>query len=118
MGTLTGSHSIVSMVAGTLFCVWLGELITEYGIGNGISIIIFGGIVAGFWQVGIRRYGYEYHWFNRVCCHHSLYHLVYSRVHEAHRRIPVQYARSVFRAVGCTGRAVRHISRFVLTRQA
>ena len=35
---------IVSMVAGTIFLVWLGELITEYGIGNGISIIIFGGI--------------------------------------------------------------------------
>ncbi|MDI6814988.1 MAG: preprotein translocase subunit SecY, partial [Dehalococcoidales bacterium] len=35
---------VLSMVAGTIFCVWLGELITEYGIGNGISIIIFGGI--------------------------------------------------------------------------
>ncbi|HCP60269.1 MAG TPA: preprotein translocase subunit SecY, partial [Dehalococcoidia bacterium] len=36
---------VVSMIAGTMFLVWLGELITEYGIGNGISIIIFGGIV-------------------------------------------------------------------------
>lgn len=37
---------IVSMTAGTLFMMWLGELLTEYGIGNGISILIFAGIVA------------------------------------------------------------------------
>ena len=37
---------VLSMVAGTMFLVWLGELITENGIGNGISIIIFAGIVA------------------------------------------------------------------------
>ncbi len=36
----------LSMTAGTMLAVWLGELITEKGIGNGISIIIFGGIVA------------------------------------------------------------------------
>ena len=39
---------VLSLIAGTVFLVWLGELITEYGIGNGISIIIFGGIVAGY----------------------------------------------------------------------
>lgn len=37
---------IISMTAGTLFLMWLGELISEYGIGNGISVIIFAGIVA------------------------------------------------------------------------
>lgn len=37
---------IVGMVAGTIFLMWLGELLTEYGIGNGISILIFAGIVA------------------------------------------------------------------------
>ncbi len=36
---------IATMVAGTMFLVWLGELITERGIGNGISLLIFGGIV-------------------------------------------------------------------------
>ena len=41
---------ILSMIAGTIFLIWLGELITEHGIGNGISIIIFGGIVAGYPQ--------------------------------------------------------------------
>jgi preprotein translocase subunit SecY len=92
--------SIISMIAGTLFCVWLGELITEYGIGNGISIIIFGGIVAGLWQIigqgnvtiGANLIGFIFYiviiiltvWFIVVFT-------------EAHRRIPVQYARSVFR---------------------
>jgi preprotein translocase subunit SecY len=37
---------LASMTAGTMLLVWIGELITENGIGNGISIIIFGGIVA------------------------------------------------------------------------
>lgn len=37
---------LASMVAGTMVLVWIGELITEMGIGNGISIIIFGGIIA------------------------------------------------------------------------
>lgn len=39
--------AVVSLVTGTIFLMWLGEQITEYGIGNGISIIIFSGIVAG-----------------------------------------------------------------------
>lgn len=38
---------LVAMTAGTMFAIWLGELITEQGIGNGLSLIIFGGIVAG-----------------------------------------------------------------------
>lgn len=37
---------VVGMTAGTLFLMWLGELITEYGIGNGISLLIFAGIVS------------------------------------------------------------------------
>ncbi|MCC6943265.1 MAG: preprotein translocase subunit SecY [Thermomicrobiales bacterium] len=37
---------LLTMTAGTILLVWLGELITEYGIGNGTSIIIFGGIIA------------------------------------------------------------------------
>jgi len=38
--------TVVSLTAGTIFIMWLGELITERGIGNGISLIIFFGIVA------------------------------------------------------------------------
>jgi len=39
--------AVVTLVTGTLFLMWLGEQVTERGIGNGISIIIFSGIVAG-----------------------------------------------------------------------
>ena len=39
--------AVVSLVAGTMFLMWLGEQITERGLGNGISILIFAGIVAG-----------------------------------------------------------------------
>lgn len=40
--------TMVTMTSGTAFLMWLGEQITERGIGNGISLIIFAGIVAGF----------------------------------------------------------------------
>ncbi len=39
--------AVVSLTAGTMFLMWLGEQITERGLGNGISILIFGGIAAG-----------------------------------------------------------------------
>ena len=42
--------AVVSMTTGTILLVWMGELITEYGIGSGVSIIIFGGIVSGLPQ--------------------------------------------------------------------
>jgi preprotein translocase subunit SecY len=37
---------LTTMIAGTMIMIWLGELITEYGIGNGVSMLIFGGILA------------------------------------------------------------------------
>ncbi|MEZ4200245.1 MAG: preprotein translocase subunit SecY [Candidatus Paceibacterota bacterium] len=52
-GVITGLTSfefmvnVILVVAGSVLLMWIGELVTEYGIGNGISIIIFGGIVAG-----------------------------------------------------------------------
>ncbi len=52
MFTFTG---IVSMVTGTLFLMWLGERITERGIGNGISLIIMVGIVSAFPNVIINE---------------------------------------------------------------
>lgn len=39
--------AVVSLTAGTMFLMWLGEQVTERGVGNGISLIIFAGIVAG-----------------------------------------------------------------------
>ena len=91
---------VLAMIAGTIFLVWLGELITEYGIGNGISIIIFAGIVTGFPEMigrgvlvgpqqfwGLVTYG--------IIVLASIALIVYFT--EAHRRIPVQYARTSFR---------------------
>jgi len=46
-GPLFMATCIVTLVTGTMFLMWLGEQVTERGIGNGISIIIFAGIVAG-----------------------------------------------------------------------
>ncbi len=46
-GFLTGFIVVLSLVAGTAFLMWLGEQITSKGIGNGISIIIFIGIISG-----------------------------------------------------------------------
>lgn len=45
--------TVISLTAGTMFVMWLGEQITERGIGNGISLIIFAGIAAGI-PAGIR----------------------------------------------------------------
>ncbi|AHF00493.1 preprotein translocase subunit SecY [Thiomicrospira aerophila AL3] len=46
-GALFMVTAVVTLVSGTIFLMWLGEQITERGIGNGISLIIFAGIVAG-----------------------------------------------------------------------
>ncbi|MBA7643398.1 Protein translocase subunit SecY [subsurface metagenome] len=46
--------TVLTMTAGTIFIMWLGEQITERGIGNGISLIIFAGIVARLPQAGIQ----------------------------------------------------------------
>lgn len=47
LSTFEFATNIVLVVAGSMLLMWLGELVTEYGIGNGVSIIIFAGIVAG-----------------------------------------------------------------------
>jgi len=90
---------VLSLIAGTLFLVWLGELITEYGIGNGISIIIFGGIVAGYptlIQQGFLAKSNTMGLFVYLVIVLVTVVLIVIFT-EAHRRIPVQYARSVFR---------------------
>jgi len=46
-GLMFEVNTVVTLVTGTMFLMWLGEQITERGLGNGISIIIFGGIVSG-----------------------------------------------------------------------
>ena len=91
--------ALLSIVAGTLFLVWLGELITERGIGNGVSLIIFAGIVAGF--PGLLAQSF----LNRdnvlgIGFFAIIGVLIVAMIvcfNEAHRRIPVQYGRSIFR---------------------
>ena len=87
-----------SLVAGTMFLVWIGELITERGIGNGISLIIFTGIVAGF--PNLMRQVNNQASFEGVIWLIIAGLLVVALIvvfTEAHRRIPVQYGRSIFR---------------------
>lgn len=87
--------TIITLTAGTMFAMWLGQLITEQGIGNGISIIIFGGIVAGIPQ----NLGQLL-----VSSVPALITLVILTIitigaiviiQEGHRRIPVQYGKRV-----------------------
>jgi preprotein translocase subunit SecY len=102
LGPLTIANILITMVAGTMFLVWLGELITERGVGNGISIIIFGGIVTdlpGILGRGIvaARAGQPGGLITYIILTLAMVVLIVIFV-EAHRRIPVQYARSTFRS--------------------
>jgi preprotein translocase subunit SecY len=98
-GSLETLTIVVSFVGGTMLLVWMGELITERGIGNGISIIIFGGIVAGLPNL----LGQSFLARDNIAGLFILAGvggiLIYLIVlfNEAQRRIPVQYGRSVFR---------------------
>jgi len=96
---LTIASIVLTMTAGTVFLVWIGELITERGIGNGISIIIFGGIVASLPEMVGRGFiavrdpvGFTAFLILGL----ATLVLIVAFI-EAHRRIPVQYARSTFR---------------------
>ena len=98
-GLLPTIAMILSLIAGTMFLVWLGERITENGIGNGISIIIFAGIVAGLPQMVQQGFLVQENFLGLVIyvliALATTVFIVYFI--EAHRRIPVQYAKSVFR---------------------
>ncbi len=90
---------VLAMVAGTMFLIWLGELITSYGIGNGISIIIFAGIVSGFpemiGQGFLARENFGgLAFYVLIALATTVVIVIFT---EAHRRIPVQFAKSVFR---------------------
>ena len=90
---------MLSLVAGTMFLVWLGELITERGLGNGVSLIIFGGIVAGLPQMLGRGFLENDYVSTLIMIGVIAFALIYIIVffNEAQRRVPVQYGRSVFR---------------------
>ena len=90
---------VLAMTAGTMFLVWLGELITEYGIGNGVSLIIFAGIVCTLPELIGQGYLASGNMgglllFLLLALAIVVIIVIFT---EAHRRIPVQYARSLFR---------------------
>ena len=91
--------AVISMTAGTMFLVWLGELITEKGIGNGISLIIFSGIVAGIPSLVPSILDSSVSFFGILLLAIIVLVAVSSIVffQEAQRRIPVQYSRTQFR---------------------
>ncbi|HBT99728.1 MAG TPA: preprotein translocase subunit SecY [Thermotoga naphthophila] len=94
--------STISMLAGTMFLLWLGERITEKGIGNGISILIFAGIVARYPSYIRQAYlgGLNLlEWiFLIAVALITIFGIIL--VQQAERRITIQYARRV------TGRRV------------
>jgi len=88
--------TLLTMTAGTMIAVWMGELITEQGVGNGVSIIIFGGIVAQIpSQLG--NFISRQEWLNLVlfAIITVLTIAVIAFVQEGQRRIPVQYGKRV-----------------------
>ena len=92
--------AVISLTAGTMFLVWLGELITENGIGNGISLIIFGGIVAGLPTMipSIATSSLGLFGIGAILAIGLFILAAIVFVQEAQRRVPVQYARSVFKS--------------------
>ena len=97
--TLNTLAILLSMTAGTMILVWLGELVTEKGIGNGISLIIFAGIVSTFPSIGAQLWLLRDQPFQVGLLIALILLIVFTIVifTEAQRRIPVQYGRSVFR---------------------
>lgn len=93
---LTTLSVIITMTAGTMFAIWLGELITEQGIGNGISVIIFAGIVA---RVPANLYNLvQVHFVFNIVSFVLLTIvtvIVIVVIQEGTRRIPVQYGKRV-----------------------
>ena len=88
---------LVVMTAGTMFLLWVGELITENGIGNGVSIIIFAGIVAGApAALGQSLFaGENIGGFIAVVIIGLIMIAAIVFVQEAQRRIPVHYAKRI-----------------------
>jgi preprotein translocase subunit SecY len=93
---------IITLVCGTMFLVWIGELITEKGIGQGISIIIFGGIVAGLpaqlgrlWTTGETGASIFSIILFIVLGMVTVVGIIL--INEGQRRIPVHYSRSIMR---------------------
>jgi len=85
---------IIGMTAGTMFAVWLGQLLTEQGIGNGVSLIIFAGILASVpFQIRVLSQQLVLLIIFLIITVLTIALIVW--VHEGQRRIPVQYGKRV-----------------------
>ena len=86
---------IASMVAGSMLLVWMGELITQNGVGNGVSIIIFAGIVSSLPQVVAQAFAGQLNVLVMLVFGLVALGIVVGivLVYEGQRRVPVQYAR-------------------------
>jgi preprotein translocase subunit SecY len=95
--TLPTIAMILSITAGTIFLVWLGELITENGVGNGVSIIIFVGIVSRLPQLVGQSLATGGNLITVIAF--ALIGVITVAaivvVQEAQRRLPVQYAKRI-----------------------
>ena len=87
--------TLVTLTAGTMFAIWLGELIDEQGIGNGISLIIFSGVVSDIpGRVGTLILGNPLGlFFFALVTVVTIVGIVFMQ--EGQRRIPVQYAKRI-----------------------
>ena len=98
---ITGITVILTFTAGTAFLMWLGEQITEFGIGNGISLLIFAGIVSRIPSAGLYLYkkaGTDIGmWLVVIVLIAFMLAAIAAVVwvQQAERRIPVQYAKRV-----------------------
>ena len=92
----TGVCVILAFTAGSSFVMWMGEQITEYGIGNGISMILFANIVSGLPALA-RRLATNLDWWVAMIVVVVMAALVVFIVfiNDAERRIPIQYAKRV-----------------------
>lgn len=91
---LTSLTLILGMTAGTMFAMWLGELLTEQGVGNGVSLIIFAGILASVpGQIRLLSQSAVMLILFTLITILTVALIVW--VHEGQRRIPVQYGKRV-----------------------
>jgi preprotein translocase subunit SecY len=103
---LTRALILVTLMAGTAFIMWMGELITQRGIGNGMSLLIFANIVARFPETLVQAFNIqEWYWGVMVIVASFAIIVAIVTMERAQRRIPVQYAkrvvgRKVFGGVG------------------
>lgn len=99
MDPLTLISVVLTMTAGTLLVMWLGELITEYGVGNGISLLIFAGIVGRLPVVLFQTASvFQPEQLTNMILFGSVALVVIAGtvfMNEAVRRIPVHYARRI-----------------------